>query len=167
MFSYVSVFSSILQQYCSTWTQDVNWTYKRRSEDVLDVFWTSYARSIYVLCLERHLTKMGKIISNQRKNIILLTYGVFFPEQLFLYMYIYASPKILLLLVKKTTGTLLERTPESTSFLLGETLRCFIEILSLWGKRFLETLFFLMAISNLEILPMYVLFPFRNSVMFI
>ena len=74
---------------------------------------------------------MGKIISNQRKNIILLTYGVFFPEQLFLYMYIYASPKILLLLVKKTTGTLLERTPESTSFLLGETLRYFIEILSL------------------------------------
>ena len=32
-------------------TQDVNWTYIRRSEDVLDVFWTSYVRSIYVLCL--------------------------------------------------------------------------------------------------------------------
>ena len=31
--------------------QDVNWTYIRRSEDVLDVFWTSYVRSIYVLCL--------------------------------------------------------------------------------------------------------------------
>ena len=91
MFSYVSVFSSILQQYCSTWTQDVNWTYERRSEDVLDVFWTSYAHSIYVLCLERHPTKMGKIISNQRKNKILLTYGVFSPEQLFLFMYIYAS----------------------------------------------------------------------------
>ena len=32
------------------WTQDVNWTYIRRSEDVQDVFWTSYVRSIYVLC---------------------------------------------------------------------------------------------------------------------
>ena len=32
------------------WTQDVNWTYKRRSEDVLDVFWMSYIRSICVLC---------------------------------------------------------------------------------------------------------------------
>ena len=34
------------------WTQNVNWTYLRRSEDVQDVFWTSYVRSIYVLCLE-------------------------------------------------------------------------------------------------------------------
>ena len=32
-------------------TQDVNWTYIRRSEDVLDVFWTSYVRSVYVLGL--------------------------------------------------------------------------------------------------------------------
>ena len=32
-------------------TQDANWTYIRRSEDVQDVFWTSYVRSIYVLCL--------------------------------------------------------------------------------------------------------------------
>ena len=31
--------------------KDVNWTYISRSEDVLDVFWTSYVRSIYVLCL--------------------------------------------------------------------------------------------------------------------
>ena len=31
-------------------TQHVNWTYIRRSEDVLDVFWTSYVRSVYVLC---------------------------------------------------------------------------------------------------------------------
>ena len=30
--------------------QDVNSTYIRRSEGVLDVFWTSYVRSIYVLC---------------------------------------------------------------------------------------------------------------------
>ena len=27
-------------------TQDVNWTYLRRLEDVLDVFWTTYVRSI-------------------------------------------------------------------------------------------------------------------------
>ena len=32
-------------------TQDINWTYIGRSEDILDVFWTSYVRSIYVLCL--------------------------------------------------------------------------------------------------------------------
>ena len=32
-------------------TQDVNWTYIRRSEDAQDVLWTSYVRLIYVLCL--------------------------------------------------------------------------------------------------------------------
>ena len=32
-------------------TQDVNWTYIRRSEDVQDAFWKFYVRSIYVLCL--------------------------------------------------------------------------------------------------------------------
>ena len=32
-------------------SQDVSWTYIRRLEDVLEVFWTSYVRSIYVLCL--------------------------------------------------------------------------------------------------------------------
>ena len=32
------------------WAQDVNWTYIRRSEDILEVFWASYVRSIYVLC---------------------------------------------------------------------------------------------------------------------
>ena len=34
----------------TSWTQDVKWTYKRRLEDVLEVFWTSYVRSVYVLC---------------------------------------------------------------------------------------------------------------------
>ena len=34
----------------SPWAQDVNWTYIRRSEDAMDIFWTSYVRSIYVLC---------------------------------------------------------------------------------------------------------------------
>ena len=31
--------------------QDVNWMYVRHSEDVLEVFWTSYVRSMYFLCL--------------------------------------------------------------------------------------------------------------------
>ena len=31
------------------WTQDVNWTYIRRSEDLHDVSWKSYAHSIYTL----------------------------------------------------------------------------------------------------------------------
>ena len=30
---------------------DVNWMYTRRSEDALNVFWTSYVRSIYALWL--------------------------------------------------------------------------------------------------------------------
>ena len=34
----------------TSWTQDVNWTYIRRSQDVHDVFWTSYVHSIYALC---------------------------------------------------------------------------------------------------------------------
>ena len=33
------------------WTQDLNWTYIRRSEDGLDVFWTSYTHSVHVMCL--------------------------------------------------------------------------------------------------------------------
>ena len=43
-------------------TQDVNQTYIRRSEDVLDVFWTSYVRSIYVLCL------LGQAFNLQKKD---------------------------------------------------------------------------------------------------
>ena len=34
---------------CPAQTQEVNWTYIRRSEDVPDVFRTSYVRSVYVL----------------------------------------------------------------------------------------------------------------------
>ena len=30
-------------------TQDVDWTYTRNSEDVQDVFWTSYVYPVYVL----------------------------------------------------------------------------------------------------------------------
>ena len=41
-------------QYCShsPQAQDVNWTYIRRWEDVQDVFWTLYVRSVYVLFLQ-------------------------------------------------------------------------------------------------------------------
>ena len=35
---------------CTPWTQDVNWTQIRHLEDILDVFWTSYVRSVYALC---------------------------------------------------------------------------------------------------------------------
>ena len=38
-------------------SQDVNWTYIRRSEGVQDVFWTSYKRLIYVLCPGGHSEK--------------------------------------------------------------------------------------------------------------
>ena len=34
----------------TSWTQDVHWMYIRRSKDVLDIFWTFYLGSIYVLC---------------------------------------------------------------------------------------------------------------------
>ena len=34
----------------SVYVQNVNWMYMRRSVHVLDVYWTSYVRSIYVLC---------------------------------------------------------------------------------------------------------------------
>ena len=53
-------------------TQDVNWTYIRRSEDV---FWMSYVRSIYALCprvynayddLEKHRTE--DIQSNSQRQ---------------------------------------------------------------------------------------------------
>ena len=34
----------------SVWRQHINWTYTRRPENVLDGLWTSYVRSVYVLC---------------------------------------------------------------------------------------------------------------------
>ena len=43
---------------------DVNWTYIRRSENVVDVFWRSYAHSIYVLCpgSSNHLSHIFKMM---------------------------------------------------------------------------------------------------------
>ena len=37
----------------SPWTHYIKWTYIKYSEDVFGVFWTSYVRSIYALCLGR------------------------------------------------------------------------------------------------------------------
>ena len=57
MFKFLSLASSLYlfwllasQKVPTLWKQDVNWTYIRRSEDVQDVWKTSYACSIYVLC---------------------------------------------------------------------------------------------------------------------
>ena len=41
-------------------TQDVTWTYIRCPEDVPDVFWASYVRSTYVLCLQGYRRCMWK-----------------------------------------------------------------------------------------------------------
>ena len=41
-------------------TQDENWTYIRRPEDVQDVFWASHVRSIYVLCLRGSVSEVVK-----------------------------------------------------------------------------------------------------------
>ena len=47
-----------------------NWTYIRRSENVLDVFWTSYVRSICALCLrEEVLFYEYKLFLNISKNL--------------------------------------------------------------------------------------------------
>lgn len=42
---------SILQL-ITLWTQNVNWMNTRRSEDVLDAFWTFHVCSVYVLLLQ-------------------------------------------------------------------------------------------------------------------
>ena len=39
----------MLQNTKILWAQDVNWTYRKRSEDVLDILWTSYVPTIYIL----------------------------------------------------------------------------------------------------------------------
>ena len=58
---------------CSSipWTQNVNRTSIRRSEDVLDVFWTYYISSIYALCLGCNLdifiTFLATIFSDHKR----------------------------------------------------------------------------------------------------
>ena len=51
------------------WTKDVNQTYKRRLEDFKDVFWTSYARSIYVLCPEGKVYEVYGVYENHEQLI--------------------------------------------------------------------------------------------------
>ena len=46
------------------WTHGVNWTYIRRSKYVLNVFWTSYVRSINVLCAWYNKTNQRNRNSN-------------------------------------------------------------------------------------------------------
>ena len=46
-------------------TQEVNWTCIRHTEDVLNIFWTSYVRSIYVLCLRRIKSFAKMIITSK------------------------------------------------------------------------------------------------------
>ena len=63
-------------------TQDVNWTYIRRSDDVLDVFWTSYVHTIYVLCLQGRIPEIFLRYPDRFKNIafwILLYKKIGFP----------------------------------------------------------------------------------------
>ena len=52
-------------------TQDVKWKYIRRSEDVQDVFWTSYVRSSYVVCLrECHSLFFSKLAGVRPANLL-------------------------------------------------------------------------------------------------
>ena len=57
------------------WTQDVNWTYIRRSADVQDVFWKSYVRSIYILCPGGNLQKNPAFY-----NYSLIYFGIWLIE---------------------------------------------------------------------------------------
>ena len=60
------------------YTQEVNWTYIRRSEDVLDVFWTSYVRSIYALCLRDTFVSwrnIGEVLDFQKNFPVLSPNG--------------------------------------------------------------------------------------------
>ena len=55
------------------WTQEVNWRSIRRSEDALNVFWTSYVRSIYFLCpggiFEKECSKPGQRFKDANKML--------------------------------------------------------------------------------------------------
>lgn len=57
------------------WTQNGNWTFRKRSEGVQDVFLTTYERLIYVLreeCRVFYFIKQIKIDSLLNTNILLL-----------------------------------------------------------------------------------------------
>ena len=46
--------------------QDVNWTYIRPLEDVLDVFWKSYVRSIHFLCPVRNNERVHFVFQERK-----------------------------------------------------------------------------------------------------
>ena len=54
-------------------TKDVKLTYIRRSAVVLDVFWTSYVRSIYVLCLRGRGQELNWNSTKSLKSIFCLS----------------------------------------------------------------------------------------------
>ena len=60
----------------SPWIRGVIWTCKRHPEDIQEVFWTSYVRSIYVLCPGWLFYYKNGDIYMQCKP--LLSYSVFF-----------------------------------------------------------------------------------------
>ena len=66
------ILKGVLQKHSSPSTQDVNWTYIRRSEDVLDVFWTSYVRSVYVLCL------LGYVVYENSRRVLQKYWELFY-----------------------------------------------------------------------------------------
>ena len=63
---------------CSiTWAQDVNWMYMKRGEHVLDVFWTCYRLSIYVLWPGRIKKLFRKFRKTKRKTSVTGSSGEF------------------------------------------------------------------------------------------
>ena len=71
---------------CSSipWTQNVNRTSIRRSENVLDVFWTYYISSIYALCLGCNLdvfiTFLATIFSDHKRFLKIYRPLMFFQR---------------------------------------------------------------------------------------
>ena len=51
----------------TSWTQDVDWRYIRRSEDVKNIFWASYARPIYILYPGGNFTQSKNMLSDWTK----------------------------------------------------------------------------------------------------
>ena len=82
LFSFVLIITfSICFTYLKTspWAQGVNWRYIRRSKDFLDVSWTFYGSSIYVLLLEgavNHRTQFSTICKALNWESIFIFFNV-------------------------------------------------------------------------------------------
>ena len=76
--------------------QNVNWTYIRRSVVFLDVFWTSYVRSIYVLCLQAMIRNMSCLFENNyfQETFIQACQNANYILSVFLKTYLDYLPKI-------------------------------------------------------------------------